>query len=270
MYEKQAESLLAPRRVSTTTLGGLSFETLEIIMAKDPAFLFYPGDWMGGTVTMTRSHKGAYMDLLVAQHNCGHMTLHDIQFVLGADFESMWESKLKSKFEVDAEGKFYNQKLENEIVKRKNFTESRKKNFTSVKKVDSHMDHHTESRMENENENENIVINNKGVENKKFTPPKQPEVYSYFLHHEKTTGWTPTKCSDQSIRFINHYESNGWRVGKNKMKNWHAAASGWIGRCQEFENNGKSEPKPAVERVGRMAKSDLENFINSPTPNIEL
>ena len=44
-------------------------------MSKDPAFLFYPGDWLGGTMLMTRHHKGAYMDLLMAQYNNGHMTL---------------------------------------------------------------------------------------------------------------------------------------------------------------------------------------------------
>ena len=27
-------------------------------MAKDPAFLFYPGDWLGGTMGMTLEEKG--------------------------------------------------------------------------------------------------------------------------------------------------------------------------------------------------------------------
>ena len=61
-------------------------------MGKDPAFLFYPGDWLGGTMTFSRSHKGAYMDLLMCQFNGGHMSLLDIQIVLGSDFEKMWES----------------------------------------------------------------------------------------------------------------------------------------------------------------------------------
>ena len=58
-------------------------------MAKDPAFLFYPGDWMGGVSTFTRAHKGAYMDVLMAQHNNGHLSIEDIEIVLGSDFESM-------------------------------------------------------------------------------------------------------------------------------------------------------------------------------------
>lgn len=123
-------------------------------MAKDPAFLFYPGDWMGGTITFSRSHKGAYMDLLMCQYNQGHMSLHDIQTILGTDFEPMWEPKLKSKFKTDANGLFYNEKLENEIVKRKKFTESRRQNLSHKKAhVPAHMDHHME--------NENIYFNTK-------------------------------------------------------------------------------------------------------------
>ena len=37
-------------------------------------------------------------------------------------------------------------------------------------------------------------------------------------------------------RFYFYYESQGWRVGKNPMKDWRMAASGWISR------NKKNEP----------------------------
>lgn len=99
-------------------------------MAKDPAFLFFPGDWLGGTMTFSRSHKGAYMDLLMCQFNHGHMSLQEVKTVLGADFDDMWDSKLKRKFRVDNNGLYYNQKLENEIIKRQKFTQSRRENLT--------------------------------------------------------------------------------------------------------------------------------------------
>jgi uncharacterized protein YdaU (DUF1376 family) len=38
-------------------------------MAKDPAFLFYPTDWLGGTMGMTFEQKGAYMNFLMLQFN---------------------------------------------------------------------------------------------------------------------------------------------------------------------------------------------------------
>ena len=34
-------------------------------MSKDPAFLFYPNDYLGGTMGMTFEMKGAYIDLLI-------------------------------------------------------------------------------------------------------------------------------------------------------------------------------------------------------------
>jgi len=126
---------------------------MEDTMAKDPAFLFYPGDWLGGTQTFTRAHKGAYMDLLMAQHSAGHMTIQDIQHILGEkDFKEMWTHKLKSKFIQDPDGLFFNQKLQDEMVKRKKFTDSRKNNLSDKS---SHMDTHKEPRMENGNGNIN-------------------------------------------------------------------------------------------------------------------
>jgi hypothetical protein len=123
-------------------------------MAKDPAFLFYPGDWDGGTKLFSRAQKGAYMDLLIAQFNCGRMTSQDIRHILGRDYDSMWILKLKSKFKKDKDGKFYNERLEIEQSKRKNFTESRKSNLLGFNQY-SHKGGHTSKRMENENKDRN-------------------------------------------------------------------------------------------------------------------
>lgn len=117
---------------------------------KDPAFLFYPGDWLGGTMTMTRAHKGAYMDVLMAQFNSGHLSISDIKIILGADFDLMWESVLKKKFSEDSNGLFYNDKLEREIIKRRNYSNSRKANLSG--KSNHHVDIHMNSHMENGNE----------------------------------------------------------------------------------------------------------------------
>ena len=39
---------------------------------------------------------------------------------------------------------------------------------------------------------------------------------------------------DQAEAFFDYYESNGWRVGKNKMKSWHSAMSGWKRRHEQW------------------------------------
>jgi uncharacterized protein YdaU (DUF1376 family) len=131
-------------------------------MAKDPAFLFYPGDWLGGTMLFTRHHKGAYMDILMAQFNNGHMSEKQIKIVLGKDDEHLWEEVLKSKFVQDEAGNYYNQKLDNEINKRRKFTQSRKDNLQNAKNKDNHMDSHMDKHMENENENVIVIDIKKG------------------------------------------------------------------------------------------------------------
>ena len=129
-------------------------------MAKDPAFLFYPNDWLGGTLGMSFEEKGAYMDLLMMQFNRGHMEGHMIGQVVG----QIWD-KIKHKFKQDDNGLWYNERLEIEKEKRKSFTQSRKNNIKvgnqhskKPKKKVAHMDGHMTSHMENEIEIENIVI----------------------------------------------------------------------------------------------------------------
>jgi ribosome assembly protein YihI (activator of Der GTPase) len=128
-------------------------------MSKDPAFLFYPNDWLGGTMLFSRLHKGAYMDVLMAQFNHGHMALQDIEILLGVDFNNVWP-KLKTKFCQDENGLYFNPRLELEINKRKGYVVSRRQNLNSnssknYKKSKTHMAPHMNSHMENENENRN-------------------------------------------------------------------------------------------------------------------
>jgi hypothetical protein len=47
---------------------------------------------------------------------------------------------------------------------------------------------------------------------------------------------------DEVENFFNYYESNGWMVGKNKMKNWQAAFSGWCNRSKNFAGNKQTGP----------------------------
>ena len=59
----------------------------------------------------------------------------------------------------------------------------------------------------------------------RFHPPDIAEIKAYFAER----GGNDT----QAERFRDFYESNGWKVGKNPMKSWKAAASGWISRDKE-------------------------------------
>ena len=57
---------------------------------------------------------------------------------------------------------------------------------------------------------------------KRFAPPSLEEITQYV----KEKGYKDFS----SESFFNYYESIGWKVGKNVMKNWKAALSGWVSR----------------------------------------
>lgn len=121
-------------------------------MAKDPAFLFYPNDYIGGTMGMTFEEKGAYIELLMLQFNRGHMDGHMIGQCVG----QLW-NRIQSKFIQDEQGLWYNQRLDIEKAKRKAFSESRRNN---IKGNNQHMKGHMTTHMENVNED---VIEDKNI-----------------------------------------------------------------------------------------------------------
>lgn len=108
---------------------------------KDPALLWYFNDWTGGTVTMNRHQKGAYIDLLAAQFNNGPLSLIEIKTVLGSDFGSTWPT-IQKKFKSE-NGLYFNERLQIERDKRSSFTASRRKNASSTvlaQATDKHME----------------------------------------------------------------------------------------------------------------------------------
>jgi hypothetical protein len=135
-------------------------------MAKDPAFLFYSSDFLTGTMFMSNEQVGKYIRLLCAQHQIGHLSEKDMLNICGT-----YDKDIFCKFKKDADGLFFNERCEQEILKRKAFSESRRKN--RLKKSD-HMSNISKTyvrHMENENENENVIkLNKQGV------PPKFIEV----------------------------------------------------------------------------------------------
>ena len=220
-------------------------------MAKDPAFLFYPGDYVSGTMGMTFEEKGAYMDLLMLQFNRGHMNTHMIQHTVG----HLWE-QVKCKFIQDDLGLWFNVRLDFEKDKRKTFTESRRNNIKPKEKpkkepsYETHMNTHMDSHMENENENINKdIINNKS----KCNFEEALEYISIRLGTEN--GKT------EAQKFFNYYESNGWKVGKNPMKNWKAAANNWITNSNTYAKGTTNNQRKLTK--GEQFNLDGYNLINA-------
>lgn len=148
------------------------------------------------------------MDLLMAQFSQVALTVDDIKQVLGGDFW-MWETKLKFKFDKEANGLYFNRKLRTEVIRRQLYTTSRKNNRTYEKDMSEHMTSHMETETGIESE-----VKNRSV----FKTPTVEEVKTYCS--ERKNGVNAQKWHD-------FYTGKGWMVGKNKMKDWKAAVRTW-------------------------------------------
>lgn len=160
-------------------------------MAKDPAFLFYPGDFNTGTQFFSDDQVGKYMRLLMAQHQHGHLTEDQVIFICKS-----YDKHIMSKFIKDSFGLWFNERLEFEMKKRKNYTESRSKNKegkTKEKNISKSYDLHMENRNENEiiNEDNYIMVEDKKV----FDPLPIIEFYAIQFNGTKSENgniaWLP-------------------------------------------------------------------------------
>lgn len=92
-------------------------------MAKDPAFLFYSSDFLTGTMIMPFEDRGKYITILSYMHQNGRLSEETIRLLVG-NVSDM----LRLKFSIDKKGFWFNERLEIEIEKRRNFIESRYEN----------------------------------------------------------------------------------------------------------------------------------------------
>lgn len=114
--------------------------------------------------------------------------------------------------------------------------------------------------------NRNTIKESKGKENKGnnkkeidkekigFRIPEFSEVKDFFIEKKSS--------EFEAEKFQNFYQSKNWMVGKNKMKDWRAAASGWISRNKQ----GFSKPEIPVKSKTKIQDENiakgLENFLN--------
>ena len=130
-------------------------------MAKDPAFLFYSSDFLSGITDLTMEERGQFITLLCVQHQKGFLTEKTIRLLVGSI-----SVDVISKFRLDENGNYFNERLKQETEKRNQFTESRRNNGNlggrpkkTTSKKQNHMVNHMVNHMENENEDVNENIN---------------------------------------------------------------------------------------------------------------
>lgn len=148
---------------------------------------------MTGTMFFTDEQVGKYIRLLCAQHQHGRLTEKHMLHICRTYDKDIWD-----KFTKDENGLFYQSRLSEEIEKRKNFTESRRKNRLSPKKqtvkpkkkkitsqtYDTSYDNHMTGHMGNGNGNGNINEKGNEIGNKKTPHPEYSnciKIYDEFI-----------------------------------------------------------------------------------------
>lgn len=92
-------------------------------MAQDPAFLFYPSDFLVGTILMTDEQVGRYIKLICLQHQLGHLSEEDMIKICQTHDKDVFSKFIKDEF-----GLYFNERLEKELNRRISFSNSRRVN----------------------------------------------------------------------------------------------------------------------------------------------
>lgn len=211
-------------------------------MAKDPAVLFYTSDFLSGTYTMTDEQVGKYIRLLCFQHQKGVLSEKDMLNIC-----KTYDEDIYSKFTKTEEG-YYNEKMRNETVRRKSYTESRKNNRLKPK-IDNHMNNICETydkHMETETETItiNTIIDYKEVFLDKIEPFKGllGESYQEFIDY-----WCESSKSGKL-----RYQAEKFFDVKRRVNTW-------LQNKLKYGNTKNTDPTAS----SRKRMQDLQNWVNS-------
>lgn len=217
-------------------------------MSKNPSINFYTSDFLSQTMFLSFEDKGKLIMLYCLQHQHGHLSKEQMEKVCGT-----LSTDVLGFFKLDAEGKYFNEQIEEASIKREQFIKSQKekinkrwnKQNTAVDTTVNTTVDTTEIPFENEYEIEKekeVVIENTEIGNgvvrgkgKRFQKPTKEEVIAYAKEKGLRT--------DIVDKWFNHYESNGWKVGRNPMRDWKASYRNWnLNNYGQPNNKGSSNP----------------------------
>ena len=149
-------------------------------MAKDPAFLFYYQDFLVGTDDMSNEQIGAYIKCLCHQAHRGHITKDHM--LNTCSNQAVFDVVVK-KFESDTNGNFVNQRLNEEVDKRKRHSDLQKQR-AEARWHKSGIDPAMPRQCLKENENEDEDETKDETENGKYVEPLFLEL-NQLLHSER-------------------------------------------------------------------------------------
>jgi hypothetical protein len=131
-------------------------------MANDPAFLFYPDDFIGGTFYFTDEQIGKYVRALCVQHSHGFLTPIQMNAIVGND------PAIREKFIQQPDGNFMNERMAETAAERKRFSDGQskraKKRWEKSESDEPNLKNLESSNIgiENGNTNVNVIGNGNG------------------------------------------------------------------------------------------------------------
>jgi uncharacterized protein YdaU (DUF1376 family) len=268
---------------------------------KDPAFLFYHQDFITGTQNMSLAATGAYIKLMCIQASQGHVMLKDMKKICSnICFDTMQVQldentffEVKSKFQETAPGSglFINQRLAEEIEKRRKYSESRRNNRNSKsskthkKDMSTHMSNHMSEHMENENENINRNENRKGgvgekqkIENSEFLNSEKPQstepeliTAQELLTDPSNTAWMEQTIlmgmritKPEALKRLTHYSLRCESEGKyfHPHDDIRACRAGFSKWCLTWSDRDRSRPehKTQSKLINGTIRDEHEEF----------
>lgn len=175
-------------------------------MAKDPAFLFYASDFITGVQDLTMEERGQYITLLCIEHQKGRLSKKIIDLSVGNA-----TADVMLKFKIDESGLYYNERLEAEIEKRKQYSDKQRVRAIDgwKKRKDAHS-HGNATAMPIINEN--IIINEN---TNKDNIPSVEEFLNHALSKEPLVNISSVKLKYDA------WKEAGWKNGNGKkITNW--------------------------------------------------
>lgn len=238
-------------------------------MGKDPAVLFYSGDFLNGCSDLTMEERGQYITLLCIQHQKGRLSEKNILLSVGTV-----SVDVIAKFKKDENGLFYNERMEQEAEKRSKYCESRRKNKEKPKNEEhtnnicSTYDNHMSLHMENENENRNKDVNSNvnskkaKIENFDFAPELwKPLLIEWAEYRSKIKKKLPDieKTFSQILKLSNNNIEIAQKIIDQSI------ANGWQGLFEiKTINQNQYEPKLTASERGRQQREQVARNLATP------
>lgn len=115
-----------------------------------------------------------------------------------------------------------------------------KKNIIEKKREAAPAKNENEESRTQPNSQSDLEKEKSSAKKEKARPVDAAEVQSFMSEYAEAKEM-PAPARNEGEKFFDYYAAKGWKVGRSAMKDWQAAARGWLNRSAEF-SRGKAQP----------------------------